>query len=167
MSRQTLGSDDYYAEFLPRHGLGGCIAGIALNTTSHRAYIGIHYQQGRWDFDRATLDLASRLQPMLARAVNLQFRAAGLDAVEALRREALDRVPHGMLALDIHGRIMLSNAQAQLAIGDKAAFRIHNGRLQFVETIAQARFDAFFKDAAGATGFPRRRSTRGLRHQSL
>jgi DNA-binding CsgD family transcriptional regulator len=152
VSRQTLKSHDYYAEFLPRYGLSGCIAGTVLNTPARRAYIGIHYPRGRWEFDDATLAMASRLQPMLARAVNLQFRVAGLDAVDALRHEALDRFPQGMLALDAHSRILLSNTSAKMAIADRSAFRIRNGRLQCVESAVQTRFDVFFQNALARRG---------------
>ncbi len=152
VSRQTLKSHDYYAEFLPRYGLSGCIAGTILNTPARRAYFGIHYPKGRWEFDDTNLSLARRLQPLLARAVNLQFRIAGLNAVELLRAEALDRVSHGMVALDVQGRILLSNQWANTAIADRSAFRVRNGRLQCVDTTEQTQFDSLCRDALARKG---------------
>lgn len=89
---------------------------------------------------------------MLARAVNLQFRLAGSGVVDALRKEALDRVPQGMLALDVHGRILLMNGSAQSAVADKTAFRVRNGRLQCADTAVQARLEVCIKDALRRRG---------------
>lgn len=138
---RILKSHDYYAEFLPRFGLSGCIAGIPLKSGAFRSYMGIHFSLKKWEFEESELSLVSRLQPLLARALKLQLRTGGNQFASALREEALDRLPHGVIALDARGRICLANALARTAIADRAIFQVRHGRLACVDAANQARFE--------------------------
>lgn len=147
VDRRTLRTSGYYGDFLPRHGLGGFIGGVAANGAAHRAYIGIHYPRGRWDIPEEKLALARRLQPMLARAVTLQFRLAGHAWDSDLREAALDRLTQGVVVLDEIGRIRLANAQARTALAARGVFRVRHGRMECVDPAQQARLLACLQSA--------------------
>lgn len=144
---ETLRTHDYYADFLPRHGLGGCIAGTALNAGAERAYLGIHYPAGNWDIGERQIQAARRLQPLLARALRLQLHLAGRQLADALRDEALDRIPQGFVALDERGRIHLANALACESLTDRAYFRVRQGRMVCADPATQAAFQACVQSA--------------------
>ena len=71
---QTMRSNPYDADFLPRAGLGQGIAATPVNDARRRAYFGLHLAASASTRNPALLTSVQAIQGRLSRAVSAQFR---------------------------------------------------------------------------------------------
>ncbi|CAN0302633.1 unnamed protein product, partial [Phaeothamnion confervicola] len=113
VNAHTMRNHPYYADFLPRIGLGHCIAATPLKEARHRAYFGVHLAPASGAPSEDMLALVKAMQPHLGRAVSAQFRMMDAELRNHVYTDALDRVSCGVAILNGAGRLMLSNTAAQ------------------------------------------------------
>lgn len=126
---QTMRNHPYYADFLPRVGLGHCIAATPLNEARHRAYFGVHLAPATGAPSDDMLALVKAMQPHLGRAVSAQFRMMDAELRNHVYTDALDRVTCGVAILNGAGRLMLSNAAAQAEFEHGLSLKLVRERL--------------------------------------
>lgn len=99
---------------------------------------------------RRDIELYATVLPHLERAVQLGQRLGQLDLQMLAAQEALDRLDHGALVLDEHGRVLVLNrgAEALLRAGDGLCLR--QGRLHARREAEDRQFQALLRGAATA-----------------
>ncbi|MGE3850039.1 MAG: helix-turn-helix transcriptional regulator, partial [Gammaproteobacteria bacterium] len=149
---ETLRSHEYYADFLPRNGMGGCIAAVPCNDGTLRAYLGVHYPRGVAEPSHQARRAIEALQPRLARAVKAQLRIVSAELDQGLHAQVLDRLATGVLVLDETGQILFANAAARALCGPRRALHCVGGRLVSGDDRQAARLQALQKAALTRQG---------------
>ncbi len=149
---ETLRDHEYYADFLPRNGLGGCLAAVPCNDGTLRAYLGVHYPRGMAEPPQETRRTLEALQPRLARALKAQLRVASAELGQGLHAQVLDRLATGVLVLDETGQVLFANAAARALCGPRLALRCVGGRLVSGDDRQATRLQALIKLALTRQG---------------
>lgn len=149
---QTLRRHEYYADFLPRNGHGGCLAAVPCNDGTLRAYLGVHYARDLADPPSEARQAVETLQPRLARALKAQLRIASAELAQGLHAQVLDRLATGVLVLDESGQILFANAAARALCGPRRALRCVGGRLVSGDDRHTTRLQALQKSALTRQG---------------
>lgn len=149
---ETLRTHEYYADFLPRNGMGGCIAAVPCNDGTLRAYLGVHFARGITQPAGEARRMVETLQPRLARAVKAQLRIASAELGQGLHAQLLDRLATGVIVLDESGQILFANAAARALCGPRSALRCVGGRLVSGDDRQAARLQALQKAALTRQG---------------
>ena len=126
---QTMRSHPYYADFLPRAGLGQCIAAAPVNSARERAYFGLHLAPSAGPPSSALLADVQALQPRLSRALGAQFRMMDAALRNALNSEVLERLDCGVAVLSGAGKLMVANAAARAHFNGAGALRLSGDRI--------------------------------------
>lgn len=126
---QTMRDHAYYADFLPRAGLGHCIAAAPVNDARHRAYFGVHLPPAMGAPSDEMLAMVKAMQPHLGRAVSAQFRMMDAELRNQVYTDALDRLDCGVAIVNGAGKLMLCNAAAQVEFDDGQTLKLVHERL--------------------------------------
>ena len=129
VNAHTMRNHPYYADFLPRVGLGQWIAATPLNEARHRAYFGVHLAPAMGAPSDDMLALVKAMQPHLGRAVSAQFRMLDAELRNHVYTDALDGVSCGVAILNGAGKLMLSNATAQSVFAHGQPLKLVQERL--------------------------------------
>jgi len=126
---RTLRNHPYYAEFLPRVGLGHCIASAPLNDARRRAYFGVHLSPAMGTPSGEMLALVKAMQPHLGRAVSAQFRMMDAEMRNHIYTDALDRLVCGIAIVNGAGKLMIANAAAHTLFEQGQVLRLVQERV--------------------------------------
>lgn len=121
--------DEFYQDYLRPLGLRYAAGGRVLDTPDVAAVVAVIRAPEQGPFLPPEMGLLGRLVPHLRRAAQLHQRLAPARRADLGRREALDRLPFGLLIVDSAGRVLSANRAAEhmLAAGD--GLTIRHGRL--------------------------------------
>lgn len=125
----SMARHPYYADFLPRIGLGHCIAAAPLKDAHHRAYFGVHLPPKMGAPSGEMLALVKAMQPHLGRAVSAQFRMMDAELRNQVYSDALDRLSCGVAIVNGSGKLMLSNAAAHAMFEQGLCLKLVQERL--------------------------------------
>ena len=126
---ETKRRHPYYTDFLPRAGLGQCIAATPVNSSNRRAYFGLHLAPSAGAPTAAMLADVQAVQARLSRALSAQFRMMEIELENIVSIELLDRLDCGVAILNGAGRLMLANAAAHALFDPAGALRLSGERI--------------------------------------
>src|SRR5215469_16499496 len=81
--------------------------------------------EGKGSFCEDDTDLLRALMPHLQRAIQLHQRLSAAEDRAAIARDALDRIPAGLVVINASGKVLLINRQAQAVIDLKDGLTLH------------------------------------------
>ena len=110
MPKRELARTEFFNDFLLPQDLGSALG--AMVHTENRRESHIVVQRGR-EFEPDDIRLYRRLAPHLQRAVQLNLKLAQLEMRCAASAEALDKLEQGALLVDIAGRVLFANREAE------------------------------------------------------
>jgi DNA-binding CsgD family transcriptional regulator len=126
---ETMRRHPYYADFLPRAGLGQCIAAAPVNASGRRAYFGLHLAPSAGAPSATLVAAVQAVQPRLSRALNAQFRMMEIELKNIVCIDLLDRLDCGLAVLNSAGKLMLANAGARALFDQAGAVRLSGERI--------------------------------------
>lgn len=112
-SSSYMKTSSYYSEFLPRYGMGHCIASVPLQNSAHAAYLGVHLPLGSGVPSLNTIKDVKRLQPHLNRAIRSQFHLLDAKLDCSLYTEAFANLKAGVVIVGLKNRVIAANQVAE------------------------------------------------------
>lgn len=149
---QTMRSHPYYADFLPRAGLGQCIAAAPVNDARRRAYFGLHLASSAGAPSVALLASVQAVQGRLGRAVSAQFRMMEIEVENIVCTELLDRLDCGVAVLNAQGKLIFANAVARAIFDQASALRLSGERLSAAIPAQSRKLQALVQSALAGRG---------------
>ena len=149
VSREELYASEYYQHFLHpldmRHGLG---IAVRTDTASVFSLVSLNRNAAAGAFDRDDLELVAALRPHLANAFSIYRRIASLQGRIESMRSSFDRLPLALLVLDLDGRVVEHNIEADRLLGLCSGIRLScAGELRLRDTPTQLQLRAFLARA--------------------
>ena len=136
----------FYADFLPRNGLGAGIFAAPLRDGANHAYLGINFAAGCEPPSLAQRPPRGIFTPP-SRGRSAQLRLAGLADSRDLYAASLDALTSGVIYLGEARRIRMFNPAARRLLDDREVLRVENNRLRLLDSKADARFGELFRAA--------------------
>ncbi len=141
-ARELLGTE-FYQHFLKpldiRHGLG---ISVRNDSRSLFQFMSLNRSAREGPFSVDEMTLVSALRPHLVNAYAICQRIGELqDKAESLRA-SFDRVPLGMLVLDLEGNVLDKNEEASRLLAESHDIIAGHSTLRLANSQAQARFRA-------------------------
>ncbi len=110
ISRHEFARTEFFNDFLLPQDLGSMLGAVAH--VEHGRHFDIVVQRKR-EFEADDIRLHRRLAPHLQRAVQLNLKLARLETRCAASAEVLDKLEQGALLVDIAGRVLFANREAE------------------------------------------------------
>lgn len=146
---QTMRSHAYYVDFLPRAGLGQCIAAAPVNDARRRAYFGLHLAPSAGAPSPALLASVQAVQGRLSRAVRVQFRMMEIELENIVCTELLD---WGVAVSNAEGKLMFANTVARALFDQASALRLSGERLSAAIPAQSRKLQALVQSALAGRG---------------
>ena len=144
VTRSDLLGSEYYQHFLRplniRHGLG-----ISVRNDSQSLFgiVSLNRSAQAGPFSADDLQLVGALRPHLVNAYAIYRRVGALQDRADSMRASFDRVPLGMLVLDLEGHVLDKNEEASRLLAENHSVIIaREGALRFANGASQARLRA-------------------------
>ncbi|MFZ1961524.1 MAG: LuxR C-terminal-related transcriptional regulator [Methylovirgula sp.] len=155
MPKRELARTEFFNDFLLPQDLGSALGAMVHTENGRESHIVV--QRGR-EFEPDDIRLYRRLAPHLQRAVQLNLKLAQLEMRCAASAEALDKLEQGALLVDIAGRVLFANREAERLTQAGGGLRLVAGILRARSASDTAKLHAVVTgcgeqgEAAGAGG---------------
>jgi DNA-binding CsgD family transcriptional regulator len=114
-----LSTTEIYNDFLARFGIEHGLFGVAVNSGSRWASVGLYRDSTRSAFGNCELETLRFLAPHIQRAFELHFQFSQLRAQSAGLERALDMLPTGVIFFGTKGEVVLMNRSASVSVSER------------------------------------------------
>lgn len=133
--RSTLTRTAFYHEFGSRYDVTRCLAGFLDVDARGVSCLTLNRGDRGRDFDTTDAPLISALLPHLRRALRLQRCLEDAAGAAAVRGDALDLVPYGVLVLGRDATVLYANMEASRLLRQSDGLRLDRGTLRASTTV--------------------------------
>lgn len=121
---------EFYQDYLRAIGLRYLLATTLLDDPSRLVQIAFHHYVGHAPFSAHEIQMTERLIPHLQRAIALLLQSNALQQSMDIAAAGLDASPLALIAVDVCGRPVFCNRQAEALLRDGTVLRLCNGVLR-------------------------------------
>lgn len=130
LPESDLMRSEFYADYLQPQDLHHMIGGCVLEQEGVLGNITLLRPRGQGSFDDETIRTFTLLVPHVTRALDLQQKLGHLSVFNTIHEQALDLLPHAVIALDHAQRVIHMNRAAEALVRDGDGLTVTNDHLQ-------------------------------------
>jgi DNA-binding CsgD family transcriptional regulator len=155
-SHAELIRSEYYNGFLKPLGIAQGLGATIWRDRTASYNLTVMGGKGRRPFGAREVRLVQHLMPHLQRAMRMHRYVSHLALQERAQAEALDRMPAGLILVDVRHRVVFSNRAARAIVDAADGLRVNDGRLRTDRPVETKQLHELVAGAAAAraTGSP-------------
>lgn len=126
---QSLRRTEYYADYARQHELVRILAGVVIASGPVLSVISVLRSETQQPFGAEEERLLALLMPHLRRVLEIRSKMDGLQLMQAVSAEALDRVSSGIVLVDRDGQVLLTNRAAERILSSGEGLKVVAGKI--------------------------------------